>query len=69
MASRNMEQIAERAISRIPTVYDMSYDEMRRLYEEFMGGQEFTALATAFNFGFVMGHRATKAGKFRERKS
>ena len=69
MASRNMEQIAERTIGRIPTEYDMTYDEMLRLYKAFMGGHEFTALSTAFEFGFVMGHRATKAGKFRERKS
>lgn len=65
MASRNMEQIAERASGRIPTEYDMTYKEMQRI----LSMDDLDAICTAFRLGFVMGHRATKAGKFKERKS
>ena len=70
MATRNMEQIAAAAVEHIPEQYDIDSEELKRLMRAikdrgFDGA--FDALCMAFNFGFAMGNRATKAGKVTRR--
>ena len=49
----------------IPTAYDMDITEMNAIYEMFLSGDPFDAISTVFDYGFVLGARAQKAGKFR----
>ena len=69
MATRNMEQIAQRAQQHIPKEYDVLVSELKRVRNETRkgGNEEFEALCMLFNFGFVMGCRATRAGKVTRR--
>lgn len=70
MATRNMEAIAAAAVRHIPEQYDINTDEMKRLMRTIQSGEAekvFDALCVAFNFGFAMGNRATKAGKVTKR--
>jgi hypothetical protein len=39
--------------------------EMKAIYEMFLSGDPFDAISTVFDYGFVLGARAQKAGKFR----
>lgn len=48
----------------IPTAYDLDSNEMKTIYEMFQSGDPFDAISTAFDYGFVLGARAQKAGKF-----
>ena len=43
----------------IPTRYELGCKDMADLMEMAYNGNAFEALALAFNFGFVMGNRAT----------
>ena len=70
MATRNMEAIAAAAVRHIPEHYDIDSEEMKRLMRTVQSGDAekcFDALCVAFNFGFAMGNRATKAGKVTRR--
>ena len=48
----------------IPTAYDMDSTEMKAIYEMFKSGDPYDAICTAFDYGFVLGARAQKTGKF-----
>lgn len=45
--------------STIPPSYDLGAEDMTALGQMAMDGQIFKALCMAFDFGFVMGNRAT----------
>lgn len=47
--------------------YDMQGDEMIQLIQKAEEGQAFDAISMAFCYGFVLGHRATAAGKIKEK--
>ncbi len=51
----------------IPTAYDLDSSEMKTLYEMFQSGDPFDAICTAFDYGFILGARAQKAGKFQSK--
>lgn len=65
MASRNMEQIAQRAEKRIPVAFDVTTAEFNKLHAMIRSGLdgEWEAFKMLFAFGFAMGCRATRAGK------
>lgn len=66
MATRNMEQIAERAEGRIAIDYDINSAEILRLMKlarNADANKTFESICIAFRFGYVMGHRATRRGK------
>ena len=46
--------------------YDMDGEEMLQLVRQCQEGHDFEALSTAFLYGFVLGHRATVAGKIKD---
>lgn len=50
------------------TAYDLSAWELNELAKMITDSDGlFTALVTAFNYGFVLGHRATRNGAIKER--
>lgn len=63
---RNMEKTAKKAESNVPVLYDLSFSEITELYRVIESGSKekaLDAILIAFKYGFVMGHRATLAGK------
>lgn len=63
---RNMENLSEKARGNIPSAYDINSEELLRLKDMICSGdkdQMFEAVCMAFNYGFVCGCRATRAGK------
>lgn len=48
----------------IPRDYSMNADELMTICEMFQSGKPFDAITIAFDYGFVLGARAQKAGKF-----
>jgi len=67
MAKRDMIKTADAVRGMIPTVYDMSaedLDDLRTRSREDL----FDAFTIAFRFGFCMGGRAALKGKFKEKK-
>lgn len=69
MARRNVIQICQRNRASIPILYDLEVGEMQSLCQMADDGFAWDAFKIAFTLGFVEGHRATKKGKFRERKT
>jgi len=63
---RNMEKTAERAKKNIPEYYDLTYKDIYDLLEKSTKDRG-QAILTAFEYGFVLGHRATLAGKVTKR--
>lgn len=64
---RNMMKTVEKMKGRIPTVYDMTMEEMQELHDILHSGTkdgEFDALSAAFCYGFALGARAEKSGKY-----
>lgn len=50
------------------TAYDLSAAELNELVKMITDSDGlFTALVTAFNYGFVLGHRATRSGSIKGR--
>ena len=49
----------------IPSAYDMSIEDMRGIFEMMLDGKYWEAIETAFDFGFVMGNRATHSRKLK----
>ena len=68
MAKRDVMRTADAVRGMIPTVYDMSAEDLYALrtisYEDL-----FDAFTVAFRFGFCMGGRAALKGKFKEKKA
>ena len=71
-----MTKLFERAIKKvtpqdapthtiIPTQYDMGYYDIQALMEMAHNGHSFEAISMAFDFGFVMGNRATHSRKLK----
>ena len=67
---RNMEQTANKAKDNIPGYYDLTSEEiialLRKANSSVSEGR-YDALRIAFDYGFVLGHRATLAGKVKKR--
>ena len=67
---RNMIATAAKAKKSIPERYDITVGELQELYsilaDESRDGR-WDALTTAFEYGFVLGARAQKAGKLQKR--
>ena len=65
MATRNMEQIAERAMQHIPYNYELTLNEVEKAHDLIHSGLdgEWKAITMLFCFGFAIGNRATRAGK------
>ena len=63
---RNMKQTADKASNNIPSTYDLNSTELSELIKQARNAdpnETYDAIVTAFLYGFVMGHRATLAGK------
>ena len=65
MARRDMMKTAAKVNGGIPTEYDMTAEEMNLLHD-ISADDLFDALSIAFHYGYVMGGRAAKAGKYKE---
>ena len=65
MATRDMNKIAREAI--IPARYDMTYGQANSLCKSAKENSIYNAIATAFNYGFVMGQRYQKNTMNREK--
>lgn len=66
MAARDMRTTAARAEGRIPKEYHLKLDEITALVKRARAldqEESLQAIITAFQYGFVMGSRATAAGK------
>lgn len=64
MARRIMEKTAEKVdLDAIPSAYQMDVEELKRLYVMIKNGKVFEAFLMAFDYGFVMGNRATRRGR------
>ena len=67
---RDMKKTAEKAESNIPDSYDLYSTEIEKLMKQarcYSANETYKAIITAFNYGFVLGHRATLAGKVKKR--
>ena len=67
---RDMKKTAEKAERNIPDSYDLYSNEIEKLMEQarcHSANETYEAIITAFNYGFVLGHRATLAGKVKKR--
>ena len=65
-----MRKTAEKAEHNIPDSYDLYSNEIEKLMEQarcYSANETYEAIATAFRYGFVLGHRATLAGKVKKR--
>ena len=73
MAKRDMRQTAAaaKAAGNIPTQYELTAAEITDLKQQAEEGpnQAYSAIETAFIYGFVLGQRATKAKARRARKA
>ena len=69
MATRNMEQIAQRASEYIPYLYQLTLEELQKAHELIHSGYdgEWKAITMLFNFGFAIGCRATRNGRVTKR--
>ncbi len=65
MRPRNMKATTERVHGRIAEHYDMSGSDVVELCE-IAQKDVYEAITRAFEYGYVLGHRATKAGKYSE---
>ena len=64
MTKRNMEKTTEKiGLYTIPSAYQMDIEELKRLYEMIKNGKVFEAFSMSFDYGFVMGNRATRRGR------
>lgn len=66
---RDMKQTADKARSNIPGSYDLNSTELSELLNKARQNdpnETYDAIVTAFMYGFVMGHRATLAGKVKK---
>lgn len=65
---RNVKKTADKmrgqfAIGSGLSYYDLSFGELQQLYDIFEAEGLFHCIVAAFHFGFVLGHRATVAGR------
>lgn len=67
---RNMENTASKAKNTIPDNYNITTGEILTLMKKARSAdanEALYAIADAFRYGFVLGHRATLAGKVKKR--
>lgn len=73
MAKRDMRQTAAaaKAAGIIPDQYELTAPELSNLFRQTQEGpnQAYSAIETAFIYGFVLGQRATKAKARKARKA
>lgn len=65
--NRNMMNTVDKVKDNIPANYDITIPELQELYEILQDPNrdgKWDALTTAFHYGFALGARAQKAGKF-----
>lgn len=65
MARRDLFKTSDEVRGRIPVVYDLMASDIQQLYK-LSKVDVFNAFAICFRFGYVLGHRSTLAGKYRE---
>lgn len=63
---RDMMKTAMKAEGQIDRPYNMNSSEWRQLSDMATNEDACTAILIAFNYGYILGGRACKAGKFRE---
>lgn len=66
---RDMKKTAEKADHNIPEYYDLYGTEIAALLRKARScsaEETYEAIVTAFKYGFVLGHRATLAGKVKK---
>lgn len=63
---RNMIKTVEKIRGKgiIPNAYDLDSEEMQTIYKMFASGDIYEAISTAFDYGFILGARAEKSGKY-----
>lgn len=65
--TRNMKKTVEKVKGYIPDAYDLTVEEFQELREIFHDSSrdgEWDALCTAFRYGFALGARAERTGKY-----
>ena len=65
MARRDLFITSDEVRGRIPVVYDLMASDIQQLYK-LSKEDPFNALTVCFRFGYVLGHRATLRGKYKE---
>lgn len=70
--ARNLEKTVSlvrigRECSVVPE-YDIPGSDIMKLMKKAQSGEAYDAIMAAFNYGYVMGHRATEKGKYTELK-
>ena len=68
--NRDMIKTAQKAETNVPANYDLNSSEIIDLMKKARSGSPddtYNAIITAFKYGFVLGHRATVAGKITKR--
>ena len=66
MARRDVLKTADTVKGEIDPSYDLRQDDIEKLYMMAVSGLCCEALVIAFRYGFVMGHRATIKGTYKE---
>ncbi len=67
-----MDKMLEEARTIKPKEYDITVGELNKIYEIIRKKSNdylFDAILTAFNYGFILGHKATVAGKVMNKKT
>lgn len=67
MVKRNIEETIKEVRGKMPASYDLTVLDIEELAET-ARGDLVDAIIKAFDFGYVLGHRATVAGKYTERR-
>ena len=65
--TRNMTKTVEKVKGHIPDAYDLTVVELQELHEILHDSSrdgEWDALCTAFRYGFALGARAERTGKY-----
>lgn len=65
--NRDLMKTSDLIKGKIPDRYDLTVGEMQMLHEMIHSGSgdgEYDALVSAFRYGFVLGARAEKSGKY-----
>ena len=68
MPRRDLIKTANKVTGCIPYQYDLTIEEMRQLDDIAREQDIYEAIMLAFNYGYVVGHRITKSGKYKENR-
>lgn len=66
MKKRTLTETIQRVEGSIPSNYEMRYSDITQL-GEIARNDLYAAISAAFEYGYIMGHKATVAGKYTER--